>query len=80
MLLMIQSSLSHFCFHQIIYLPSCFYYYPLQVEEMLSLSKERVDLAKALIRASEKPKKVPKGDKAGKDETAGAEAGEAATA
>ena len=47
---------------------------------MLSLAKERVDLAKALIRASEKPKKVPKGDKAGKDEKAGAEAGEAATA
>ena len=50
---------------------------------MLSLSKERVDLAKALIRASEKPKKVSKGDKAkeaGKDETANTETGEAASA
>lgn len=55
-----------------------------QVEEISKVAKERVDLAKALIRASEKPAKPPKSAKGDAvDATksgAGAESAEAAAA
>ena len=48
---------------------------PLQVNLLLKLAKEKVSLAKALIRASEKAKNPGKGKKKATDDEQGSNAG-----
>lgn len=50
----------------------------LEVDETFKMSRERVDLAKALIRASEKPSKPSKGSRSGAA-SKGGEANDSAT-